>query len=203
MNNLPSSPGAIKDALQSEQRAVLKEKAFYGAGCLYELTKWLIVGVILLFLVHFFVATLIIVDGASMEPNFHTNEIIGVNRWQYLFGTPQRGNVTVLKFPGDPEHKKYIKRIIGIPGDTVTITNGAVMINGRTINEPYLAAGTKTFPNLNIVLKTNEYFLMGDNRLNSSDSRVWGVADKRYLIGKAWLVLWPKDDMGLVKHYKY
>ena len=200
LNNLQTSPDSIKDALQSEQKAEIKEKAFYSAGCIYELTKWLIVGVITLFLVHFFIATLIIVDGLSMEPNFHTNEIIAVNRWQYLFGTPERGDASVIKFPGDPEHKKYIKRIIGIPGDTVAIANGAVYINGKKLSEPYLAAGTVTSPNLNRVLKTNEYFLMGDNRANSSDSRVWGVADKRFLIGKAWLAVWPKGEMGLVKH---
>lgn len=202
MNDLPP-PEAIKDALKSEQKAVFQEKFFYSTGCLFELTKWLIVGVILLTLIHFFVATLIIVDGASMEPNFHTNEIIGVNRWQYLFGSPERGDVTVLKFPGDPEHKKYIKRIIAVPGDTIAIQDGAVFVNKQKINEPYLATGTKTLPNLNRVLKTNEYFLMGDNRLNSSDSRIWGVADKRYLIGKAWLVLWPKDLIGVIKHYRY
>ena len=138
MNNLPTTPEAIDNALQSEKSAEIKEKAYYGAGCLYELTKWLIVGVILLSLIHFFVATLIIVDGLSMEPNFHTNEIIGVNRWQYLFGTPERGDVSVIKFPGDPEHKKYIKRIIGVPGDTVAISNGAVFINNKKINEPSL-----------------------------------------------------------------
>jgi len=203
LNNLSTSPESIKDALQSEKKAEIKEKAYYGAGCLYELTKWLIVGVILLSLIHFFVATLIIVDGLSMEPNFHTNEIIGVNRWQYLFGTPERGDVSVIKFPGDPEHKKYIKRIIGIPGDTVAIANGSVFIDGKKISEPYLAKGTATSPDLNRVLKTNEYFLMGDNRANSSDSRIWGVADKRYLIGKAWFVFWPKNDLGLVKHYKF
>jgi len=200
LNNLSPSPEAVKDALRSEQQAVFKEKVFYNTGCLYELTKWLVVGVILVFMIHFFVATLIIVDGASMEPNFHTNEIVGINRWQYLFGTPERGDVTVIKFPGDPEHKKYIKRIIGLPGDTIIIQDGSVLINGQKINEPYLPADTKTSPNLKRTLKAKEYFLMGDNRSNSSDSRIWGVADKRYLIGKAWLVFWPKDDMGLVQH---
>lgn len=202
MNDTPTQE-AVEKALNSEKRANLKEKAFYGAGCLYELTKWLIVGVIFLFLVHFFVATLIIVDGASMEPNFHTNEVIGVNRWQYLFGLPERGDVSVIKFPGDPEHKKYIKRIIGIPGDTLTIKDNVVSINDKKINEQYLPANTKTAPNLTRVLKANEYFLMGDNRTNSSDSRIWGVADKRYLIGKAWVVIWPIDFMGVIKHYRY
>ena len=200
MNNLQTGPESIKDALQSEQKAEIKERAYYSAGCVFELTKWLIVGVILLFLVHFFVATLIIVDGLSMEPNFHTNEVLGINRWQYLFGTPERGDVSVIKFPGDPEHKKYIKRIIGVPGDSVLITNGDVFINNKKINEPYLAVGTKTTPETSRTLKANEYFLMGDNRANSSDSRIWGVADKRYLIGKAWFALWPKDEIGLVKH---
>src|SRR3972149_9776507 len=114
-----------------------KKNILYGAGCFYELTKWLIVGVLLLTMVHFFVATIFIVDGISMEPNYHTGEFIIVNRWQYLFGHPQRGDVVVLKFPGDPEHKKYIKRIIGLPGENVIIQEGQVFINSRKLVESY------------------------------------------------------------------
>lgn len=180
-----------------------KEKLVYGAGCAYELTKWLIVAIILLMMVHFFVATLFIVDGVSMEPNFHSNEYIIVDRWQYLFGQPQRGDVVVLKFPGDPEHKKYIKRIIGLPGENVIIQDGRVFINGEQLNEPYLPPDTNTLPNLNRTLKENDYFLLGDNRPNSSDSRIWGVADRRYLIGKAWIILYPFKYKGIVDNLTY
>lgn len=198
-------PKIHKPLINKEQKAHFKkhfssakEKAFYGLGCFYELTKWLIVGVIFLALIYFFVATVFIVDGVSMEPNYHTGEVVLTNRWEYIFGTPERGDVVVLKFPGDPEQDKYIKRIIGLPGENVIIQNGNVYINGQRLNESYLPAGTLTLPNLNRTLGANEYFLLGDNRANSSDSRVWGVAEKQYLIGKAWYVLWPKAYFGKI-----
>lgn len=191
----PKDPEHFKKEL-----AAAKEKAVYGVGCFYELTKWLIFVVILVALIHFFVATIFIVDGQSMEPNFHTGEMLIANRWQYLFGQPQRSDVAVLKFPGDPEHAKYIKRIIGLPGENIIIQNGYVYINGQKLNEPYLAEGTLTEPNLNRTLGPGEYFLMGDNRINSSDSRIWGVADKHYLIGKAWFIFWPKENIGKIKY---
>ena len=180
-----------------------KEKVLYGAGCFYELSKWLIVAILLLSMVHFFVATLFIVDGLSMEPNFHTGEYIIVDRFQYLFGTPRRGDVVVLKFPGDPDHKKYIKRVIGLPGENVIIQNGQVFIDGQKLDESYLPEGLQTLPNVNRTLKEEDYFLLGDNRPNSSDSRVWGVAAKRYLIGRAWIILYPFDKAGVVNEINY
>src|SRR3990167_11464841 len=96
------------------------QKFFYGTGCAYELTKWIIVLLVIGTLVHFYVGTLFIVDGESMEPNFHSGQYIIVDRWQYNFGVPERGDVVVLRFPGDPEHKKYIKRVIGLPGEHVS-----------------------------------------------------------------------------------
>lgn len=198
--NISPQMQAAQEAARQERISTVKEKAVYGVGCFYELTKWLIVVVIFISLIHFFVATIFIVDGQSMEPNFHSGEVIIANRWQYNFGKPTRGDTVVLKFPGDPEHKKYIKRIIGLPGENVIIQNSEVFINGEKLNEPYLPANTQTRPNVNRTLGPSDYFLMGDNRLNSSDSRVWGVAEKRYLIGKAWVILWPKEYIGKVTH---
>ena len=174
------------------------QKFFYGTGCAFELTKWVIVVLVIGTLIHFFVGTLFIVDGQSMEPNFHSGEYILVNRWQYNFGVPSRGDAVVLKFPGDPEHKKYIKRIIGLPGEKVEIWNGTVYINGQILNESYLPADTMTLPNLNRQLRDEDYFLLGDNRPNSSDSRLWGICPKRNLIGKAFYVLYPLSDRASV-----
>lgn len=191
-----------KSAFQTKI-AVTKEKMIYGTGCFFELTKWLIVLLILLTLAHFFIATIFIVDGASMEPNFQSGEIALANRWQYNFGTPERGDVTILKFPGDPEHKKYIKRIIGLPGEKIVIKNSQVYINDRLLSELYIPQGTITAPDVNRTLGKNEYFIMGDNRENSSDSRIWGVAEKRHLIGKATFILWPSTSFGTVKSPEY
>lgn len=169
----------------------------YGTGCAYELTKWIIVFIVLITLVNFFVATVAIVDGISMEPNFHTGQYLIINRWQYNFGKPARGDAVVLKFPGDPEKKKYIKRIVGLPGDRVQIQNGGVYINGQRLVEPYIPTYVATTADhvINYVVPEGEYFVCGDNRPNSNDSRIWGTAAARFLIGKAEFVIFPKFEV--------
>lgn len=179
------------------------QKFFYGTGCAYELTKWIIVALVVGTLIHFYVGTLFIVDGQSMEPNFHNGQYILVNRWQYNFGQPRRGDPVVLKFPGDPENKKYIKRIIGLPGEHIQILEGYVYINGKRLNESYIPADVLTLPNLDRALREDDYFLLGDNRLNSSDSRIWGICPKRDLIGKAFFTLKPLSMWGVIKPPTY
>lgn len=169
-----------------------RRNVLYSTGCLFELTKWIIVAVIIGILIHFFIVTIAIVDGASMEPNFHTGEYLVINRFQYNFGSPQRGDAVVLKYPGDPEHKKYIKRIVGLPNERITIKNGYVYINSIRLNEPYINAQTQAATEIDMIIPKDEYFTIGDNRLNSSDSRIWGTAAKRFLIGKAWVEFYPE-----------
>jgi signal peptidase I len=188
--------------MPKENGKEFKEKILYGTGCFYELTKWIMIFILMLSMVHFFIATLFIVDGISMEPNYHTGQYVIVDRFQYLFGTPERGDVVVLKFPGDPEHKKYIKRIIGLPGENVIIQEGVVYINGKKLEEKYLPEETLTLPNVNRTIKEGDYFLLGDNRPNSSDSRIWGVAARRYLIGRAWLIVYPFSDFKIINEEK-
>lgn len=185
----------------------LLRRLFYTSSCLFELAKGIFLTTILVILVHLFVATIFIVDGISMEPNFHTNQLIIVNRWTYLFGTPQRGDVVVLRFPGDPEHKKYIKRLVGLPGDTIEIRSSRLFINGEQLTERYLPNEMLTpvmIPGkTRWVLGHEDYFLVGDNRPNSNDSRTWDEADKRFLIGKAVFILWPWDTAGIVPEELY
>ncbi len=179
------------------------QKFFYGSGCAYELTKWIIVVLVIGTLIHFYIGTLFIVDGQSMEPNFHDGQYILVNRWQYNFGVPARGDPVVLKFPGDPEHKKYIKRIIGLPGEHIQILDGYVYINGKKLIESYIPKEVLTVPNLDRVLREDDYFLLGDNRLNSSDSRIWGICPKRDLIGTAFYTIRPLEMWGKIKKPTY
>jgi signal peptidase I len=169
----------------------IKSKLMFWSGCAFELAKGVIALSILIFLVHYFIATIFVVEGQSMEPNFHTGEYIVVNRLSYLTIGPQRGDVVVLKFPGDPEKKKYIKRVIGLPGETLEIKNGKIYINSQLIQEDYLPADLNTQPMMKTIIQSKEYFLMGDNRLNSSDSRIWGTAPKNKLIGKAKIIFYP------------
>ena len=172
----------------------VKQKFMYSAGCAYELTKWIVVLIIIVTLVHFFVATIAIVDGVSMEPNYHTGEYLIVDRFDYNYGKPARGDAVVLKFPGDPDHKKYIKRIIGLPNDHIQIINNQVIVNGQVLTESYIPSTTITdSPSRNIdeIVKPDEYFIMGDNRPNSNDSRIWDTAGKRFLIGKVIFKIFP------------
>lgn len=204
MSEEPITPTEV-DLASKATRGELSfwQKFFYGTGCAYELTKWIIIVLVIGTLIHFFVGTLFIVDGESMEPNFHSGQYILVNRWQYNFGKPLRGDVVVLKFPGDPEHKKYIKRIIGLPGEHVEIIDGYVYINSTKFSEPYIPAGVLTLPNLNRYLRDDDYFLLGDNRYNSSDSRIWGICPKRDLIGRAWFSIYPFEFWGKVPETGY
>jgi signal peptidase I len=170
------------------------------------------------------------VDGNSMVPNLHNEEMLLVNRnvyfhfdknkwlnylpWEdrkghdivYLFHPPQRGDIIVFNPPVASE-KPYIKRIIAVAGDTVEIKqDGYVYVNGTRLDEPYIQ-GPITECNVRkcepTTVPEGKIYVLGDNRRNSSDSRIFGVVDVDDIIGKAWLTYWPLDDFGLVPHYDY
>ena len=144
------------------------------------------------------------VDGHSMEPNLHNNELILVDKWTYLFHVPARGDIVVFVAPPNPT-QDYVKRIIGEPGDVITINNGVPTVNGVTLKEYYVQpANMGATPGDNPVVKEvvppNDYFVMGDNRAGSSDSRTWGFLPRKNIIGRAALVYWPlgQDNSGLL-----
>jgi signal peptidase I len=143
-----------------------------------------------------------VVDGSSMEPNFHTGQLLIVNRLAYRFGTVERGDVIVFRFPGNTADD-YIKRVIGLPGETVAIRDGKVYIDGNLLEEPYLAPDTTLPYGGEWVVPADSYFVMGDNRPHSSDSRSWGMLGKEYVIGKSWISYWPPPYWGVVPHYSY
>lgn len=147
---------------------------------------------LLLFLLIRFAAQSFRVDGMSMEPGLHTNEYVLVNKVAYLFHEPQRGDVIVFHYPLDPT-KDFIKRIIGIPGDTIQTTSDAVIVNGQTLHEPYISTPFNNNSNT-LKLGPGEFFVMGDNRDNSFDSRDWGPLNRSYIIGKAVAVYWPLSN---------
>jgi signal peptidase I len=137
------------------------------------------------------------VDGQSMQPTLHSGEFIIVNKLAYRLGQVQRGDVIVFHFPRNLE-QEYIKRVIGLPGDEVVISNQQVRVNGDILNEPYIAEppeyqGTWIVPE-------GSLFVLGDNRNNSSDSHNWGLVSLDYVVGKALVVYWPPDRWGLVGH---
>lgn len=139
------------------------------------------------------------VDGQSMEPNFHNNEYVLVDKAAYLFQPPQRGDVIIFHYPLDT-HKDFIKRIIGVPGDTVHTTSTGVIVDGDTISEPYIRVPFN-FQSYTWKLGPNQFFVMGDNRDNSLDSRIWGPLERSYIVGKAVVVYWPINALELINTY--
>ncbi|MBX3066962.1 MAG: signal peptidase I [Anaerolineae bacterium] len=145
-----------------------------------------------------------IVEGSSMHPNFETGQLIIVNRFVYFFGQPERGDVIVLHNPRNHD-EDYIKRVVGLPGEVVTIQGGHVYINGVRLEEPYI-------PEANICLtmcegtwslQKDEYFVLGDNRRNSTDSHAFGPIKRDLIVGKAWVRYWPLNEIGLIPHQSY
>ena len=118
-----------------------------------------------------------------MLPNFTDGEVLMINKIAYRYASPERGDVVAMYWPGEME-KRFIKRIIGLPGETVLVGAGRVSINGEVLKENYLDPAIYTSAELTRVLQANEYFVLGDNRLASSDSRAWGPVPKSFLIGK-------------------
>ncbi|MGQ9888956.1 MAG: signal peptidase I [Aggregatilineales bacterium] len=147
------------------------------------------------------------VDGPSMEPSFFTGQRIIVSRVSYLLGEPERGDIIVFESPDNPAaDPPLIKRLIGLPGDTVEIRQLEVYVNGVLLNEPYFVNGPCTAlncPDNRWTLGPNEYFVMGDNRNRSRDSRRFGPITREHIIGEALVRYWPPADWGIVEHYRF
>jgi signal peptidase I len=168
-----------------------------------------IVLTLLMFLIIRFAIQNFNVDGTSMEPNLHNGELILVDKWTYLFRPPARGDVIVFVAPPHPD-MDYVKRVIGVPGDVITIRDTVVIVDGVTLNETYVDPRNQgnLFANKNItnlVVPPNDYFVLGDNRAVSSDSRDWGFVPKANIIGRAAFVYWPlgQDNNGFLKNYAF
>lgn len=168
-----------------------------------------IVLTLLMFLIIRFAVQNFNVDGTSMEPNLHDKELILVDKWTYMFRTPERGDVIVFIAPPHPD-MDYVKRVIGLPGDVITIRNTVVIVDGVTLTEPYVAPLNQgnlfAYKHItNLVVPPNDYFVLGDNRAVSSDSRDWGFVPRANIIGRAAFVYWPvgQDNNGFLKNYAF
>jgi len=143
------------------------------------------------------------IKGASMEPNFQDGEYLLTDKVSYRLGEPARGDVVVFKAP--PTYKdEFIKRIIGLPGEQVTIKEGKIYINARELSEEYLPADIRIVPGRylqegqTVTVPANSYFMLGDNRDHSLDSRNIGPIERQYITGRAWFVYWPVSKVGTV-----
>lgn len=160
-----------------------------------EIIRFSVIALLIVIPIRMFIAQPFIVSGASMAETFHTGEYLIVDQLSYHFHKPSRGDVIIFRYPKDPS-KYFIKRVIGIPGDTVVIDGSTVTIvndkhpEGIVLDEPYIRSMRNT-GSLEETLGEREYFVMGDNRDESSDSRMWGVLQEERIIGRAFLRLFP------------
>ena len=172
-----------------------------------ELLRTVLVIGILAFLIRYFVVQPFIVEGESMSPYFHTNDYLLVDKLSYRFHDPARGDIIVFRYPNETS-VNYVKRVIGLPGDTVTIKNGTVSVANSKLNETYLPAGLQT-QLLNgsadgvFNVPSDSFFVLGDNRPNSSDSREWGWMPRSDLIGRVAVEALPLNRAKLVPHINY
>ncbi len=185
---------------------------------------WEILQTVLLTLIIFLAVRAVVqnfkVEGASMEPTLHSGQYLLINKIGYahlegtpayafvhpdsaqssdpgyLFGGPQRGDIIVFRSPVQPD-KDFIKRVIGVPGDTVEIRGGQVYVNGSILDEPYIR-DRPPYVAPRQVVPPGHYFVLGDNRPNSSDSHVWGLVPADNIIGKAWVSYWPPNLWGVL-----
>ncbi len=161
----------------------------------------LFVSVILAILVILFLYQPVKVEGTSMMPSLVDQERIFINKFVYRFGLGniERGDMVVFWFPGDTT-KSYIKRVIGLPGDTVEVKDGQVYVNGKALSEGYVPKEYRdhsVYPQYKI--GKDEYFVLGDHRSSSNDSRAWGTVPRQYIYGKAVFVYWPLQKIGMLK----
>ncbi|HEX5430042.1 MAG TPA: signal peptidase I [Patescibacteria group bacterium] len=184
---------------------------------IWDFLKVIIIALIIILPVRYFVFQPFLVSGSSMEPNFKDGQYLVIDELSYRFGNPKRGDVLVLKYPKDTS-QYFIKRIIGLPGEKVQVTtSGHVVIyntshpDGFTLNEPYLDSQTISFPhdstivggNNIVTLGPDQYFMMGDNRLASSDSRDWGILPKNDIVGKVLVRALPLSEFKLFSTPSY
>ena len=141
------------------------------------------------------------VHGQSMEPSLHDGQYLIASKVTYWLHAPERGDIVVLNPPADQGTIPYIKRVIGLPGDDVEIRDGRVWVNGVALNEPYIS-GPPAYQN-RWTVEAGDYFVLGDNRNNSSDSHAWGLLPSGNIIGKAVFCYWPPEHWGSIPHYAY
>ena len=162
---------------------------------IWEILKIVIIALLIVVPIRYFLFQPFFVKGQSMEPNFENSDYLIIDEISYRLGSPQRGEVVVFKYPQNPS-QRYIKRIVGLPGETVEIEDGKVIIfnqvGSQILDESdYLPASCRTPGDARVSLNEDEYFVLGDNRASSADSRSWGPLPKENIIGRVLFRAWP------------
>jgi signal peptidase I len=197
-----------------QQIPEVEQKANTWQAELWDFIKTLLIFIVIYIIVKTYIAQPFLVKGRSMEQTFSDGDYLIVDELSYRFREPHRFEVIVFHtefIPGGAQREYYIKRVIGIPGDRVVIKDGNVILyenNGETsteLDEAYITDGIKTIAPepIDIVLESNKYFVLGDNRGNSSDSRYWGVLDKSYIVGKPAVRLFPFNEITVFSKERF
>jgi signal peptidase I len=186
------------EALSTDRQDSPQTSSSYKALIVYT-----IVALAIAIIIRFFVAAPYIVSGASMDPTFKSWDYLIIDRLSWQFEEPTRGDVVVFKFPQDPS-RSFIKRVIGLPGDTVVLSGTSVRIKnadnpeGFLLEENYIAEENERPAHMSVTLSNEEYFVLGDNRLQSADSRVWGSLPRDLMVGRPIFRLFPFSKIDLL-----
>ena len=185
--------------LQSVEKENLTQRTT--PGLLGEFKGWLkdvLLAVVIAFLMVVFLYQPVKVEGTSMQPELLDQERIFVNKFLYHFEEIHRGDIVVFWYPKDPS-KSFIKRVVGVPGDLVAIRDGQVYINGELLQERYVPRGYQDFDSYPPTrVKDGHYYVLGDHRNASNDSRSWGLVPRRFIYGKAVFRYWPVEKAGFL-----
>jgi len=174
----------------------------------WEIFKVFVISLAIIIPIRYFLVQPFFVQGASMEPNYDTGQYLIIDEASYYFRAPERGEVIVFRYPLDTK-EFFIKRIIGLPGETLKIQGNQIIIINKDNPSGFVLDESKYLENIpplgdeQIILKDNEYFVMGDNRAASFDSRRWGPVPKNDIIGRAWIRAWPFGKFGLMTGVAY
>ncbi len=191
----------INDTISPMNSEYLQKENNPREGFFKEIIKFTIIALVIVVPIRTYVAQPFIVSGPSMDPTFSTNQYIVVDQLTYHFQEPKRNEVIIFRYPRDPQ-TFYIKRIIGLPGETLSVDTGRVTVTnkenprGILLSDTYVANKHRTSETFNITLGPTEYFVMGDNRAESSDSRLWGPLDRKFIVGKPFVRLFPLGKLS-------
>ena len=179
-------------------------KAFFSFFLfVWEILKIVFIALVIVIPIRYFLFQPFIVKGQSMEPNFEDSNYLIVDELSYRFRDPQRGEVVVFRYPRNVS-QRFIKRIIGLPGEKIEIEASVVMVDGKILDESeYFPSGVQTLGNIQISLDENEYFVLGDNRISSFDSRQWGTLPRKNIIGRVYFRAWPITDLTKIEVPSY
>lgn len=187
-------PAYLEDDLSVGKQAVI---------FVWEIFKVVVISLAIIVPVRYYLIKPFYVKGASMEPTYYDHEYLIINELSYHLGSPVRGDTVVFKYPLDPS-QYFIKRVIGMPGETIKIADGYVTIinqanpKGVQLVEHYLEDSVRTMGDVDVTLGPDEYYLLGDNRLASLDSRVFGPVKEEFIVGKTLFRGWPINRIGIV-----